>query len=59
MQRRLSSLMSKVISVNVNGLGENLKLNWIRELIRESKANFLFLQESHVACPDLKVLKLL
>lgn len=36
------------LSLNANGLGEEAKLSWIRNLRVSNKVNFICLQESHI-----------
>ncbi|KAJ9550052.1 hypothetical protein OSB04_022595 [Centaurea solstitialis] len=49
--------MVKVLSVNSNGLGADLKKNWIKSLARENKCNFICIQETHLQVVDSRLAK--
>ncbi|KAJ9558649.1 LOW QUALITY PROTEIN: hypothetical protein OSB04_013263 [Centaurea solstitialis] len=56
-ERRRSGQMPKILSININGIGDKLKRRWIRGLRKEYEANIFFIQETHVNSLDCVVVR--
>ena len=50
-------LMVKLMCVNINGLGREVKRRWLKALVMEKKCNFLCIQETHLQSVDPWVVK--